>query len=328
MTAPRYTPGEAAILAPPRSAADLEREEARAPAAQQAPALPAALRSQVARIAAVLAHNAPSRPDPEAAQQAPAPSLDSPEAVREAAQRVARDTLTIDAAMVEGETYKHSVRGVYEHKGVHFTLYLPPGSQLPLGYVRITIERTAPGFRSALSTAPQREAVPVLTKEERGAIHQQASDWGAVAAEARGGGNGAKANVAEQNRAVLLAIIDRLSTAPLPVVQGGEDPDRDMDAILARRYAEARKRPIAPVPSEGLTPADRLSLIADLVSGLPHGPGTPGPGLELGESAEAYALLSEMSVGRDSNYFERDRYTCVRINGLWIGASKPKTEGK
>ena len=36
MTAPRYTPGEAAILAPPRSAADLEREDA--PAAQQAPA--------------------------------------------------------------------------------------------------------------------------------------------------------------------------------------------------------------------------------------------------------------------------------------------------
>ena len=47
-------------------------------------------------------------------------------------------------------------------------------------------------------------------------MRQQANDWGAVAAEARGGGNGAKANVAEQNRAVLLAIIDRLAPKEQP----------------------------------------------------------------------------------------------------------------
>lgn len=55
-----------------------------------------------------------------------------------------------------------------------------------------------------------------LTEEERRAMRQQANDWGAVAAEARGGGNGAKANVAEQNRAVLLAIIDRLAPKEQP----------------------------------------------------------------------------------------------------------------
>lgn len=81
--------------------------------------------------------------------------------------------------------------------------------------------------------------------------------------------------------------------------------------------------------ADSLTLADRLSLIADLVSGLPHGPGTPGPGLELGESVEAYELLTEALIdGAPGLDRPNENYVSVRINGLWFGASKPKTEGK
>ena len=80
-----------------------------------------------------------------------------------------------------------------------------------------------------------------------------------------------------------------------------------------------------------LTPAARMSLIADLVSGLPHG---DSPALELGLSVEGHALIRQMVMdgaqGMSSEHMDSNGidYACVRIGGLWIGASKPKTEGK
>lgn len=97
---------------------------------------------------------------------------------------------------------------------------------------------------------------------------------------------------------------------------------------VASAVRAAQPLPVEWRPGEGLTPVDRLKRIADLVSGLPHGPGTPGPGLELGESAEAFALLTEQTKRIDVPHLKRGEYVSVCINGLWIGASMPKTEGK
>ena len=83
-----------------------------------------------------------------------------------------------------------------------------------------------------------------------------------------------------------------------------------------------------------LTPADLLGIIADAVSRLPHAGEGPGPSLELGCSAEAHALIRQMVLdgtaqGMSSEHMNSDAldYAAVRIGGLWVGASRPKTGG-
>ena len=77
-----------------------------------------------------------------------------------------------------------------------------------------------------------------------------------------------------------------------------------------------------------LTPAGRLSMIADLVSGLPHGTESDSPGLELGHSAEAFALVGGIPETPACPGIDEPHYVARRLGGLWIGASMPKTEGK
>lgn len=112
----------------------------------------------------------------------------------------------------------------------------------------------------------------------------------------------------------------------------GLDFDR-IDPEARESWCRAAAAVVAAVKGKAQPPrpVDRLSLIADLVSGLPHG---DAPGLELGHSVEGHALIRQMVLdgaqGMSSEHMDSNGidYACVRINGLWIGASKPKTEGK
>lgn len=105
----------------------------------------------------------------------------------------------------------------------------------------------------------------------------------------------------------------------------GEQGQGVEQAPASRPFTETEGAIVEALTAGG---ADLLSIISDCVARLPHGPGTPGPGLELGESAEAYALLDEQTKRPEVPHLKRGEYVSVCINGLWIGASRPKTEGK
>lgn len=147
-------------------------------------------------------------------------------------------------------------------------------------------------------------------------------------------------------RVMLRVLADyRAAAAPLPVVQGGGDLTTDatwssLASVIARGIVASWEehenlwdvrfevQGVGAVMAN-LSGTDLLSIIADCVARLPHGPGTPGPALELGQSTEAHALICQMvREGAPGFCRESDEYATAQINGLWIGASKPKTEGK
>jgi len=149
------------------------------------------------------------------------------------------------------------------------------------------------------------------------------------------------------------ALRSALSTAPLPVVQGGE-PALDREALGRIAWGAKHRMPpgawdlvdevgregwmraaeavaSAVRKGEGLTHPDRLKQIADLVSGLPHSGEPTEPALDLGPNADAFALVTELRKQHDGCDVQMEgerRFVHVYLNGLWIGASMPKTEGK
>lgn len=78
--------------------------------------------------------------------------------------------------------------------------------------------------------------------------------------------------------------------------------------------------------ADSLTPADRLSLIADLVSGLPHDSNGTVPYLVLGRNAEAFDLIKGLALKMPEGLVNGD-YATVRLGGMWFEAKQP-TEGK
>lgn len=84
----------------------------------------------------------------------------------------------------------------------------------------------------------------------------------------------------------------------------------------------------------GLTPADLLGIALDALSRLPQG--AEFPSLEFGPNQAMYDFIEGLRksgtvdgfcVAEDQSSAGLER-ACVRLGTTWVGASRPKTEGR